>query len=48
MKVALRSKGEGQNPHQIVEGMWQTDRQTDMFIWSLVQEIVRRLQFPNK
>ena len=22
-------------------------RQTDMFIWSLIQEIVRRLQFPK-
>ena len=22
--------------------------QTDMFIWSLIQKIVRRLQFPNK
>ena len=25
----------------------QRDRQTDMFIWSLIQEIVRRLKFPN-
>ena len=24
-----------------------TDRQTDMFIWSLIQEIVRQQQFPN-
>ena len=31
MKVALRSKGEGQNPHQMVEGMWQTDRETCLF-----------------
>ena len=26
----------------------QTDRKTDIFIWSLIQEMVRRLQFPNK